>query len=184
MRFTRRNEPSHIKKWVMSHTRKSHVTHMNESRHAYESFMSHICMSPATHVNESCPASDFIQERALLIENVSLFTKDRALLNDDGAFYLWLSHVWRMNEACHMYAYAMSHICISHVPHMNESYCTYERGMSSQVRMSHDLHMMSHVTYIWIINQWNFVCHMYAWAMSHIWISHVPHVTESCPTYG
>ena len=26
-------------------------------------------------------------------------------------------------------------------------------------------------------------CHTYEWVMSHIWISHVPHMNESCPTY-
>ena len=52
-----------------------------------------------------------------------------------------------MNESCPTYEWVMSHIWMSHIPHMNESCPTHE------------------------------------WVMSHIWMSHVPHMNESCPTH-
>jgi len=37
---------------------------------------------------------------------------------------------------------------------------------------------MSHVTHM------NESCHTHGWVMSHIWMSHVPHMNESCHTHG
>jgi len=36
---------------------------------------------------------------------------------------------------------------------------------------------MSHVTHM------NESCHTYEWVMSHTWMGHVPHMNESCPTW-
>jgi len=64
----------------------------------------------------------------------------------------------------------MSHICMSHVTHMNASWHTYECVMS---------HIwMRHVTHI------NASCHTYESVMSHMWMRHVKHVHVSCHTYG
>jgi len=50
--------------------------------------------------------------------------------------HVCMSHVTHMNESCHTYAWVTSHVCMSHVTHMHESR------------------------------------HTYAWVMSHIWMSH------------
>ena len=48
----------------------------------------------------------------------------------------------------------MSHVGMSHVTHMNESYHTYERGML-HVGMSHVTHMSES-------------CHTYEWVMAQV----------------
>ena len=50
-------------------------------------------------------------------------------------------------ESCHAYEWVMSHIWMSHVPHVNES------------------------------------CQKCEWVMSHTWRSHVTYMNESCHTY-
>jgi len=94
--------------------------------------------------------------------------------------HIWMSHVTHMNESCRTYEWAMSHIWMSHVTHTNEPCRTYEWVMS-HIRMSHVTHM-------------NESCHTYEWVMSHIWMSHVryewvtshistshvTHMNESC----
>jgi len=72
---------------------------------------------------------------------------------------------WRTTH----YERVMSHICRSHVTHMNESCHTYV-GVMSHILMSHVTHM-------------NELCHTYEWVMSHIWMSHVLQMNESCLTY-
>jgi len=67
----------------------------------------------------------------------------------------WMSHP-RMS-----YERVISHIWMSHVTHVNESYHTCEWVM---------LHIwMSHVTHV------NESCHTYEWVMSHMWMSHITH---------
>jgi len=65
-----------------------------------------------------------------------------------------ISHTWT------------SHIRVSHVAHMNESYHTYAR-----------------------LERWWFLDHIYKWAMSHTWtshirVSHVTHINQSWHTYA
>ena len=70
---------------------------------------------------------------------------------------------WRIEyvESCYIYEWAMSHIWMSRVTHMNESCHIYEWAKS---------HIwMSHATYV------NEPCRTYEWVMPHIWMSH-PHV--------
>jgi len=86
-----------------------------------------------------------------------------------------MSHVTHLNEPCHTYEWAMSHMWKSHVSHVNESCRTYEWVMSHV--------WMTHVT------RMNESCHTYEWVMSHIWmihetqtrtwLSHVTHLIES-----
>jgi len=58
-------------------------------------------------------------------------------------------------ESCHAYEWVMSHMWMSHVPHVNESCHKHEWVMSHMWR--------SHVQYM---NEW---CHIYERLMSHIW---------------
>jgi len=43
--------------------------------------------------------------------------------------HICMSHVTHMNESCHTYAWVMSHICMSHIALMNESRHTYKPVM-------------------------------------------------------
>jgi len=99
------------------------------------------------------------------------------------------SYEWVMtHESCHTQEWltshiwmSLTHICMSHVTHMNESCHTYAWVMSHIWTV---LHMrMRHVTHK---NDWchtyEWVLHTYAWVMSHIWMSHVTHMNESCHT--
>jgi len=70
-----------------------------------------------------------------------------------------------------------SHICMSHVTHMNESCHTYESVMSHTYAWVTWHKWMSHVTHM------NQSCHTYDWVMSHIRKSHVTHMNQSCHTY-
>jgi len=89
----------------------------------------------------------------------------------------WMSHVTLMNEACPTYGWVMSHIWISHVPHMNESYRTNKGTSPSRVRTG------LFATYRRLISRSSKVNESYELVLSHIWMSHVPHMNESCPTY-
>ena len=81
--------------------------------------------------------------------------------------HIWMSHVVRMNESCHIYKWVMSHIWMSHVTHMNESCHTYERVMS-HICTSHVTHM-------------NESCRAYECVMSRrVWISHVSRTSKTC----
>jgi len=65
-----------------------------------------------------------------------------------------MSHVTHMNESCHTYKWAMSHIWMSHVTHMNESCHTYKWVMS-HIWTSHVTHM-------------NESCHTYKWRIPRV----------------
>ena len=56
----------------------------------------------------------------------------------------------------------MSHICMSHVTHVNESCHTYTCDRTQR--------LLTHITISWV--------------MSHICMSHVTHVNKSCHTYA
>jgi len=87
---------------------------------------------------------------------------------DWAILHMWLSHITHVNESYHTCAWVMSHMWMSHVTHVNESYRTCEWVMS---------HMwMSHVAHV------NESCHTCAWVLSHMWMSHITHVNESYHT--
>jgi len=78
--------------------------------------------------------------------------------------HVWMSH-FHMNAPCHL--------CMSHG--------TYECAMSR----THG----PNITYVWVMSHIRESCHVYmshvtcVWATSHIWMSHVTHMNESCHTY-
>ena len=75
-----------------------------------------------------------------------------------------------MNEPCHIYEWAMSHIWMSHVTYMNEPCHLHEWAMS---------HIwMSHVAYM------NEPCHLHEWAMSHARMRHATYMQSYCHVYG
>jgi len=79
--------------------------------------------------------------------------------------HIWMSHVTHMNESYHTSKWVMSHIWMSHVTHLNESRHTSE-WVTSHIWMSHVTHM-------------NESYHTSKWVTSHIWMSHVTHLNES-----
>ena len=170
----------------MSHIWMSHVTHMNQSCRTYEWVMSHTKMSCATHMNASCRTYEWV------------------------TFQIGISLIAHMNEPCHMYEWVMPHIWMSHAAHMNESCCKYKKvsKMSHVTLMSHTAHMNSQM-YVWRymcdmthscvrygstlmsrmrveVEDYNLEalrCRTSEWVMSHIWMSHVAYMNESCRTY-
>jgi len=172
------NESCHTYEWVMSHIWMSHVTHMNDW------VMSHIWMSHVTHMNDTYESH----------------------MNESCHTYGWItyecvvSHIW-MNESCRTYHHKrwlqeiallplnIGHLCgkwpikIRGPMSLRESSppCTllpYKR-FTSHICESHiPSHIwMRHVTHM------NESCPTYECVMSHIWMSHVPHVNASCHAY-
>jgi len=80
-----------IYEWVLSHTWKSHVSHMNGSWHTHERVMSHIWMGPVTHLKNACHTYEWVLTHIRMI------------------------HISRVNGSCHTYEWVMSHIWMSHV---------------------------------------------------------------------
>jgi len=48
----------------------------------------------------------------------------------------------------------------------------------TQWHTPNDTHPMTHTQWHTLWTKW-----MWSWVMSHIWMRHVPHMNESCPTY-
>ena len=117
-------------------------------------------------------------------------------MNESCHTYEWGCHIW---ISCIIYEWVMSHIWMSHVTHMNESFHTYEWTMS-HIWISHVTHMteschtcMNYVTHMnepyhrneWVISRMNEAHHTwmrhvkYGYAMSymnevcHIWMRHI-----------
>jgi len=135
-------------------------------------------MSHVTHMNESCHTY-------------------RSSANDRAG---QVSRVTQMHESCHTYKWVMSHIWMSHVTHMDESFthmnesCHTYGWVMSHIWMSHVTHTavlpttqqdewimsrawMRHITHM------NETCHTHEWVMSHTWTSHITHMNGSCHTY-
>ena len=158
---------------------------MDKSRHTYEWVMSHIWIAcdMTSHMNESHHTRWWVMSR------------------------IWVSHVTHMSESCRTYEWAMSHIWVSHVAVMCESCrkiqgtsirrCLWRRrrliptGMCDtyiyEVRIHTRNMTQSYVRYDLLIGRYDSrleeSCRMREWVMSHIWMSHVAHMSESCRTY-
>jgi len=134
-------ESCHSYEWVMSHTWISHgkyveschsypgiILHIcicmtsRESWHTYEWVMSHICMSHGEYI-ESCHTHKLVM--ANMLSHVT---------HIDISFQTY-AHL-KSRESWHTYEWVMSHICMSHVTHINESCHTYKWVMS-HIWMSH-----------------------------------------------
>jgi len=134
--------------------------------------------------------------------------------------HIGMSHITRVNEPYHIYEYAMSH--------MNEPCRTYECAMSHiwKCNVTHDEpcrtsectmcvthgnvpcrnkaplqkhrtnatfykrktcngRIESVMSHIWMshVAYMSESCCTYEWVMLHIWMSHVPHMNQSCCTY-
>jgi len=142
---------------AMSNISMSHVTHINESCHTYQWVVSHIWTSHITHSHGSCHTKS-----RLMSHMKSRDSRDRSC----GPQKREISNVAR-NEPSE---WVVSHICMSHVPHMNESCHLYEWVMS-HIRTSHATYMC--------VKKGSY--HMHEEAKSHICESHKceSHMCES-----
>jgi len=84
------------------------------------------------------------------------------LLYEWAMSHIWMSHVSHMNESCLTYEWVMSHIWTSHVSHMNESCLTYEWVMS---------HICIHKWDMTYSCEWD-MTYSCEWDMTHSWVRH------------
>jgi len=94
--------------------------------------------------------------------------------------HIYMSHATRTNESV-THQCVMSHVCMSHVEHMNESHHTY-KGVMLHIEMRNAGDMCSFLesrhTYEWVYHTYEIVMsHTYGWIISHIWMSHVTHMS-------
>ena len=82
-----------------------------------------------------------------------------------------MSHVSRLNTSCDAYEWVM--------PNLNESCHTYERVISHTSRAAE----LTQVPVVESCHTYEDSCHTYDWVMSHIWMSHVTRMNESCHTH-
>jgi len=163
--------------WVMAHIWiwMSHGTHINMNiwiwiSHIvqYEWFMWHIWMNHVTHVKESC-------------HNVSCHANAWVMS------HICMSHDTHMNESCHT--------CVTHLIHTSTFCCTGWRRcigcLKLQVifrrRPTHYRALLREMTNKDKASYGSSPpCNApvtYEGVMSHIWMSHVIHMNESCHTY-
>jgi len=169
------HESCHTYEWVMSHIWISHVIHIHESCHTYAWVMSHIYMSHVIHIHESCHTYAWVMSRIYMSHVIYTEWVTSTFYHVTHMNRSYPTHQprhtskrgWLVNGVTpdisiwwHTYTWVMAHIYMRRVSH------TYE---------------MSHVDII--------PCHTCAGVMSHIWMmshmcmSHVPHMHQSCHTY-
>ena len=73
--------------------------------------------------------------------------------------HIWMSHVPHMHDSCHTYERVMSHAWTSRVTHINGSFHTHE-WVTSQ-------------TWVGCVTHMSRLCHTYERVLSHIWMSHI-----------
>jgi len=183
--------------WVTS--KMSHVARMNESHHTCEWVMSHVWMSHVAYMHLHL-AVKLVHACAALACHHDM---------NESYQHMWMSHVTRMNESCHIHALAsrciiLSRVCCSCLPswykrvisliwmrdiaRMNES-CRHV--MSCVYTLASHCHsfvlMLLLLCHPWINESYDWYMNKsyctYEWVTSHIWMSHVTHMNESCHTY-
>jgi len=138
------NESRHTCEWVMSPiwwvSHKIGTSWLFWTPFCLPLFSSQICRtSLVTHMNES------------------------RLTHEWAVSHMWMRRVEYIRDPCHKYEWVMSHICMSYVTRMNESYLSGVPCMNESWRVS---------------------CHIYERVMSFIWMSHGTHIDESWHTWA
>jgi len=172
--------------WIMSHTRKSHVTdEFIQTRYSNEGrlricYMTHSCVWHATHTNKSCHKSkgvmSFIQMNHTSFSfQCSKHTHQRVMPHTYEWFtsHIRMSHLTQSNEPCHSFKWVITHVpsCVPRthtnelcLTHTNDSRLTYEWVMTL-IQMRH--------------TSWSFQCSEH----THTNASYLTHTNESCHTY-
>jgi len=190
-------------KWVMSHFSTTHGAHriifLTFTR---EYVTSYIWMSRVWDMNKSCVRYEWvatyewchIQMRCVSDVNESCIWNQSCVTYERVVCQIWMSrHIWMMahtNEVCircecvvHMsqsrvtYERVVCQIWMSHVSRVNESCLTSLRRIA-RIRTS-SWHSHGHTS----CHAYECVVCTYEWVMSHIWMSRVSHMNESCVTY-
>jgi len=129
------------------HFKNKNVTHTDSPRRIFEWVVYHIAMSPLTRTYMSvvCPRIG------------------RSHVTHTNESRIWMRHgTLRMIRTT----------CI------NDSYRTYQSRLPYRTYAWAKSHIqMSHATHV------NGSCHTCAWVMSHIWVGRVPLMNESCRKY-
>jgi len=153
------SESCHKYEWVMPHIWMRHVTYMNASCHKN-------AWGKWIVLGQSCPILSRELCRACMNESFYTYAWGRSRVRWWGRrikcimSHMWVSHVTYINQSFHTYEWVVSHKYIRHVAHLNESCKTCER-------------VKSH----------NESCQTCEGVKSHIWMRHVTHMNESCHTY-
>jgi len=113
--------------------------------------------------------------------------------------HMWMSHVTHMwmSHVTHMWMRNTSLTCWSCHAHVNQTYSTrvnvsrlsYSTRVNVSIFYTCEREYILHV-WTWVVCE-GVMCHTREgvmldsceWVMSHISMSHVPHIDESCPTY-
>ena len=116
-----------------------------------------------------------------LVVSYDEFTCMDEMRHDSFICGTWLIHMWHMTHsyvAHNSFRLVVSYVVASTC--MNEM--RYYKWRVTAVRHTHERIMshiwMSHVTHM------NESCPTYEWVMRHIWMRHVPHMNELRPTFG
>jgi len=130
------NGACRIYKWVMSHIWMRHVAYINESYRTYEWDMSHVWLRHVTFMNESwCIYQSGIICATWLTHMCDMthsyvwhdsficVTNESWCIYQSGMSPKLMSQVARMYESCRKYECAMSHVWMSHLTRIHESWC-------------------------------------------------------------
>ena len=105
----------------------SHVTHMNESCHTYEIVNIEIKLQECSiHTTPHAAWRSWMSHVTHMNESCHTYECVMSHVYEWVMSHIWMSRITRMNESYHTYGWVMSHIWMSHVRHTNESYHTYE----------------------------------------------------------
>jgi len=98
---------------------------------------------------------------------------------DKVTLLILMSHVANGKDSCRTGEWVMSHIWISHVPHVNKSCPTYERILRFNTSFDSPAKRASTCAWMWMrhvahLNESWPTCE---WVMSHLRMNHVPYVS-------
>jgi len=153
------------------HLWQRHVTRGSASCHTYECVMSHIWVRHVPHMSASCHTCERVMP--CVTKTCHMATSCRTLRTDrrhdtyySDTLHISMRHVARTNASCQSCERVMPRVKKTKTCHVT---C---RSSSCHVLRSDQ----RHVTHM------NASCHTYECIMSHIWMHHVTHAKESCPS--
>ena len=164
------------------------MSHVNGSRQTNEWLMSHSChiwMSHIAHMNESCRT----------YERVTPHIRMSRVAYERVTWHIWVTHVPRMNETCPACGWVMSHVWMLRFANRLVSSLKLQVFFAKEPYKGDDILQKRPIIWSiresiinalgrlheWVTSHVQEHLHTYEWVMSHVWMSHVPCVNESCP---